>query len=191
VRDAKLLNETVRVFRIAVLPGMPFRLREFRKTTVRPSNSFVAVNGEPLLRRGSSHTQHAFIIPGGAVFMEKEATGRSLDGHAPSAMAEPLVIRESDVSLVEDSKPPGFCRGLAFDWSHSLEDSHTLVFAVALLISCSLDNITQAKASALEWRTNPWVCRFCFMYFPAVAHMRQIPWACGASHPRVRWPLLG
>ena len=113
-------------------------------------------------RRGVVAPAHAERT-GDAEFMEKEATGRSLDGHAPSAMAEPLVIRESE------SKPLGFCRGLAFDWSHSVEDSHTLVFAVTLLISCSLDNITQAKASALNWQTNPWVCRFCFMYFPAVA----------------------
>ena len=72
MRDAKLLNETVRVFRIDVLPGMPIRLREFRKTTVRlsisfvavphpttdaPSNSFVAVNAGSPFCEEAHHTR--------------------------------------------------------------------------------------------------------------------------------------
>ena len=77
--------------------------------------------------------------------------------------------------LLEESAPPGFCSGLALDLDESMAESHVAVFGIALAASGNLKTPEQAKAASLEWRTNVWVCRLCFLYYPAVAALSSIP----------------
>ena len=77
--------------------------------------------------------------------------------------------------LLEESVPPDFCSGLALDLSESMAESHAAVFVIALAASGNLKTPEEAKADSVEWRTNVWVCRLCFLYYPAVAALSSIP----------------
>jgi len=82
--------------------------------------------------------------------------------------AEPCAPGESSALLVEEAQPRGCCSGFAKDLEDSLVDAHALVHLACLFISCKLETLAQAKAVSRDWRSNVWVCRLCFLYYPSV-----------------------